>query len=113
MKDVWIGKTRVVIHKRYTVVTLPNGQIVTALHKEQLGQKETAAHIGCSVEEMNRTHDLLHVMLAHMIGLDYSPTLADVAVNLPKNDIHGIEEAAVLAVQRFAQSVGKLKDLAP
>lgn len=104
-----VGKNTVVVHDGYTVVTLPDGNEVHSLHKEQPGQDKTAAHIGCSVETMNQTHDLFHVILADAIGLDHSPTLMDVAIGTPENEIHWIEEEAVIAMQRFAQAVGKLR----
>lgn len=99
-----------IIHLHPTIVrigehettTYMAGYKVVALHAEQPGQAETAQRIGApSVREMNRTHDLVHSLVARALGLDYSPTLLAVA----KGEVYPYweaEEAAVLAVQAWA-----------
>lgn len=105
-------KTKIKIHNGYTEITLPSGQVVFGWHSEQAGQAETAARIGCSIELMNQTHDVVHVLLSEMIGLECSPLLQRVADGLPANELRDLEEDAVIAVQRFAHAVGKLEGLA-
>lgn len=100
------GRVLVELHDGWTVTKLPNGREVHALHAEQPGQAATAARLGCSVEDMNRTHDLIHSLLAHALGLECSPALGAVAASLPSTALHAAEEEAVLAVQRFAFMAG-------
>lgn len=105
-------KTKIKVCNGYTQIVLPSGQTVCGLHAAQPGQEETAARIGCSVELMNKTHDVIHVLLAEMIGLEFSPLLQRVADGLPADELRDLEEDAVIAIQRFAQGVGKLEDIA-
>jgi hypothetical protein len=91
----------------YTVTTFADGLEVHAQHAEQPGQAETATSLGfSSVEGMNREHDSVHSLLCYWLGLPCSPTLRDVATDTPASEIHYHEEQAVMAVQRFANSVG-------
>jgi hypothetical protein len=56
---------------------------------------------------MNRDHDLAHTMLAHMLGLPWSPTLHDIATGSVTNIFeHYIEEQAVLSLQTYANVRG-------
>lgn len=94
-----------VAHGRTTTV-LPDGRTVQADHAEQPGQAERARELGFkSAEEMNRSHDLTHSILAHVLGLPCSPTLYGLAegTHFPH---WRIEEAAVLAVQQLAAAAG-------
>lgn len=81
--------------------------MVLAEHEEQPGQAETAAGLRYpDAQSMNRDHDLMHSLLAHWLGLPASPTLIQVADGQFGSDIAAAEEAAVLAVQRFANLAG-------
>jgi hypothetical protein len=102
MQTFRFGAVQVDIRDGFTVTSFDDGGKVWALHAEQPGQRQTAQHIGCSVEEMNQTHDLVHSMLAQMLGLDYSPALYAVAHGQKSIELHDAEEDAVKAIQRFA-----------
>jgi hypothetical protein len=100
------GGTGVAVCDGYTRVVFPDGSEVTGRHDYQYGQEETAADIGFGdVEEMNRSHDLLHVALCHAIGLPVSPTLNAVS----KKEVYRSwerEEATVLSLQAFIKAAG-------
>lgn len=97
-----IGHTTVDIGINWTFTRLPDGSMVHADHAPQPGQEETARELGMSVDELNRTHDLTHVIIAHVLGLEVSPALHAVAHGLPSTPLHALEEQATLAIQRFA-----------
>lgn len=100
------GSVTVDIQDGLTVTTLPDGSRVTATHDEQEGQAALAAELGyAGAREMNREHDAIHSLLAHMLGLHASPTLSGVA---SKRYFAGWreEEAAVFALARFAKVAG-------
>lgn len=102
---VAIGSSVVSVSRGWTETTFSDGSSLSARHDEQPGQRQTAAELGCSVERMNREHDLTHSLLAAWLGLGQSPTLYGVAVG-EKYPLHDLEEAAVLAIQRFAIAAG-------
>jgi hypothetical protein len=55
---------------------------------------------------MNRDHDLAHTLLAYFLGMPCSPALRDVAMGVAANDVHWLEEEAVLSLQKFARAMG-------
>jgi hypothetical protein len=73
-----------------------------------LEQAETAAALGygADVDALTRDHDFLHAWLADVLGLDASASLTLAAGGVADPDIAGAEEAAVMALQRFARLVG-------
>jgi hypothetical protein len=100
-----VGNVDVEINGTFVITHFDDDRFVLADIDEQPGQAETAAAHGLTVKEMNLTHDLTHSLLAKWLGLPYSPTLRGVATR----DIyphHAEEEAAVLAIQRFARLAG-------
>lgn len=86
---------------RYAVTVFSDGSKLVADLIEQPGQQATADMLGCSVREMNETHDLFHTRVAEAIGLRCSPTLWAVAHGEAADEFHGLEEDAILAVQKF------------
>lgn len=101
------GTVTVDVREGWTVTRLPDGSTVLADHSAQAGQQQTAEWLGyATATGMNREHDAAHSLLAHVLGLAYSPTLWDVAHDIQASDLHRIEEDAVLSLQRFAQAVG-------
>lgn len=104
--SVRLGQNAVLIGLESTATHFADGSVTEADHAAQPGQAKTAASIGySSAEAMNREHDLAHSLLAHWLGLDYSPTLHAVA-NGQRSAIWEAEESAVLALQRFARAAG-------
>lgn len=101
-----IGQNDIDIGPASTLTRFADGSTAYADHAAQPGQAERAAEIGYpSAEAMNREHDLTHSLLAHWLGLDYSPTLYAVA-NGQRSAIWQAEESAVLAIQQFARAAG-------
>lgn len=107
MTVIRLGQNDIVISDgHYTVTRFADGSMAHANHEAQPGQTERAAELDYpSAEAMNREHDLAHSLLAHWLGLDYSPTLHAVA-NGQRSAIWEAEESAVLALQRFARAAG-------
>lgn len=98
-----LGEVDVTLVEGMTMTVLPNGVIVYGSHEVQPGQAETAAEYGLEPEEMNRTHDLAHSLLAYWLGLRCSPSL-QAAAEGQRYPHWREEEAAVLALQRFAKA---------
>jgi hypothetical protein len=101
-----LGDVTVAIEDGRTLTAFGDGRYLVADHHEQDGQAETAAALGMTVEEMNRSHDLAHSLISFWLGLRFSPTLHDVACDRKANHIHDLEEDAVKALQRFAKAMG-------
>lgn len=100
------GTNAVEVHDGYTVTKLADGREVHARHDEQPGQSDLARDLGyASAEAMNRHHDLMHTLLCHWLGLPHSITLRAVADGMEFEHWRE-EEAAVLAIQSFANRVG-------
>lgn len=55
---------------------------------------------------MSRDHEAMHAALAAWLGLPVSPTLAAVARGEGPSEVQGIEEDAVLCVQRLCVALG-------
>lgn len=66
-----------------------------------------AQWMGCSVEEMNSTHDGLHAELCQWFGATSFSLLMAQGVELTPERRHlaELEEAAVLATQRWLQGI--------
>lgn len=103
-----LGDVTIYQNEGNTTTVWSDGARLVAIHDEQEGQVKTAAEIGCSVLEMNRSHDLLHTLICRLIGLPWSPALRAAALGEDRMDIHYVEESAVLAVQKLAAMYGKL-----
>ena len=104
-----IGDTVIEIHDGWTMTRFDDGCEVHARHDDcqQRGQAKTAADLGYpDVATMSREHDLARALLAHWLGLAYSPVLSTVALAMPQREDWWKEEAAVLALQRYAVSQG-------
>ena len=88
-----------------TVTTLSSGKEVHASWEVQDGQAETAEKHGIPLEQLNKNHDLAHAILAEILGLPESPTLAGVASGEYWPQWYR-EEAAVLAFCGYAAAAG-------
>lgn len=101
-----LGATEVELHDGYTVTRFPDGCEVHARHDQQPGQDRLARSLGYArAQDMNIHHDLAHTLLSTMLGLPHSITLRGVADNNHWPG-HHLEEAAVLALQAFANAAG-------
>lgn len=100
------GDVTVAIGEGRTLTSFGDGSYLVADHHEQFGQEKIAEDLGMTVEEMNISHDLAHSLLAHWLGLKFSPTLHDVANGIPATETHYHEEDAVKSFQKFAKMKG-------
>jgi hypothetical protein len=86
------------------------GQTVSAVARHDAEQAAMARRLGYGedVDAMTRDHDLLHALLADMLGLPCSLSLKLAAglANADDRQLADIEEAAVLAVQEFVRAAG-------
>ncbi len=100
-----IGTATVYQTDGHTRTVLGDGREVWAAHAAQPGQEATADQYGLTAEAMNRHHDLAHTILAAVLGLRASPTLAAVARGDRWSEWWR-EEQAVLALQGYAAAAG-------
>lgn len=103
------GGTTVDLRHWGSVTTLPDGRTIQAAPQPGEDYAATARRLGYGgdVLAMCHDHDALHAALAEFLGLPVSPVLSTVA-GAPMGDAvqHGLEEDAVLAVQRLARALG-------
>jgi hypothetical protein len=90
-----------------SITTLPSGEQIPATPHDTDGYRATAREHGYGADTtlLCQEHDLTHVALAAWLGLPVSPTLQAVADGREWEHAW-IEEAAVLAVQRYARVMG-------
>lgn len=88
-----------------TITHLQEG-VVLAYPEDNQEYKNRARDLGYGddVLGVSRDHEIVHSLLAKWLGLPASPALSLAAAGRPsKNTFTGAEEAAVLAIQRFAK----------
>ena len=90
-----------------TTTVYPDGGCVPACAEDNDAYRQTALEHGYGADTalLSREHELGHSLLAHWLGLQYSPTLRAVADGRA-GEGDWREEAAVLAIQRFARARG-------
>lgn len=96
--------TLIEIGDGWVVITLPTGEQVHAHPNEDSARMAAALGYGDDVAAMTLDHDPLHARLTDWLGLAASPTLRRAAGLEPDGELVGLEEAAVLAVQRFRRA---------
>lgn len=71
-------------------------------------QAEMATWLGTTVDEMNRSHDRWHVSLAKWLGATSHALrmAAGAPLSREEAELAGLEEDAVLSVQRYARRAG-------
>lgn len=85
----------------FTLVWLDEWTEICALTAEQPGQAQTALELGVgSVVDMNRDHDLAHVVVARMLGTE-STVLRAAASQRASGEAEWDEEQAALALQKM------------
>lgn len=101
------GNTVFIIGDGWSKTVFADGQEVEAVAHDTNSYRETALHLGYGndVARMSADHELVHSWLCHALGMQYSPALRSV-VGDAADYRHGLEEDAVLAVQRFAIAYG-------
>ena len=106
------GKNSIVRHGDVTVTTLPDGAVVTAAPEDTDSYRETAKTLGYGDDTalMCYEHELLHTIVARMLGLPESPVMRAVVNGTEYDDPDGIlwrEEKAVLALQELGNALAK------
>lgn len=93
--------TELRIYETWVETDLPDGRTIYAVPRED--QIEIASELGYEgdVVALTLDHDPLHSLLCDWLGLPYSYALAE-----PGTELAGLEEEAVLAVQKFARKAG-------
>jgi hypothetical protein len=86
---------------------LPSGVEIPATPHDTDAYRTTARDHGYGADTLAlcQEHELMHVALAAWLGLPVSPTLQAVASG-DVTPVADAEEAAVMAVQRYARAVG-------
>lgn len=90
-----------------TITLYPDGALVEACAQDNDVYRATARANGYGEDTalLSREHELGHHLICHMLRLPHSPTMRAVAIG--QGDPTGpLEEAAVMALQRFARAVG-------
>ena len=108
--DLCFGDAVVSIHGRGTVIAWPDGTFVPGEPEDTDEYRNTAFEHGYGSDTLAlcQEHELLHVALCHWLGIS-SPVME--ALRLSKSgemagaEIRTLEEAAVLAVQKFAKAM--------
>src|SRR4051812_37338617 len=102
------GENQVELFPESTRITLRCGSTILGAPEDTDGYRQTAYNNGYGTDTLRlcKEHEATHVALAHWLGLNESPTMRLVATNEGKQYIADTEEAAVLAIQRFANAVG-------
>lgn len=96
-----------------TVTRYPDGTVdARPQSDETYSARAQALGYGSDTLAMSRDHEICHSLLAFWLGLPHSPTLMGVARG--EHWPHWqAEEAAILAVQRYARAAGvDLQDIA-
>ena len=92
-----------------TLITWSDGTFVSGAPEDTDTYRKTALDYGYGTDTLAlcRDHELLHVALCHWLGVS-SPVLnaLRLRVDMVGVEIRILEEAAVLAVQRFAKAMG-------
>lgn len=97
-----IGGYRVIIDPYVTYIYSPSGKAMHVPHDEKPGDHKLAKELGYhSAEQMNREHDPLHVLVAHMLRLKESGPLSYGAGERPIDPLWKYEEGIVLAIQKY------------
>lgn len=87
---------------------LPNGCEVHAHPDEESPRMARELGYGDDVAALSRSHDWLHSLLCDALGLPYSYSLMLAAGCEVDKRLADLEEAAVLATQRFARAAAPL-----
>lgn len=89
-------------------ITLADGSIVLAMAEDTDAYRATALANGYGDDAalLCRDHDIMHLALAYWLRTD-SPTMGHVGQGVDAGEyVRGLEEDAVLAIQRYARARG-------
>lgn len=101
------GDTTVEVYETGTRIVFPDGSVVPGEPEDTDSYRETAEKhgYGADTTALCIEHELMHVALAHWLGVT-SPTMDALTGNDPGIPIRQLEEAAVLAIQKYARALG-------
>lgn len=89
--------------------TLPSGKRVMGMPHHTPSYRKTARDhgYGTDVERLNRTHEVTHTLLAHILGLPVCPVFERVGNGQHEpTEITQAAEGAILALERYANMLG-------
>ena len=96
----------------YCKTTLPNGAVVLAYPNQDSPRMAQELGYGDDTGLMTEDHDPLHSRLADWLGFEYSYALMAAARQRADDHIAGLEEAAVLTIQRLINAVRRSQETA-
>lgn len=104
-----IRGTTVSLSNGGATVVFPNGDVIDAVPHDTDSYRDTAERHGYGTDTLRlcQEHELVHLALCDWLGLGESPTFVRIlAGETAPCKLNGLEEDAVLAVQRFARAAG-------
>ena len=109
MQLIQFGSTIIEVYPDSTRIIFPDGTIVAGAPQDTESYRATAEQHGYGADTLQlcKEHEVMHVALCHWLGID-SPTmrLLRYGDDARLHRLNGLEEAAVLAVQKFARAIG-------
>lgn len=96
--------TVVKVGEDHVVTILPNGTEVTAIPNRESPKMAKRLGYGKDVNAMTRDHDPLHSWLCDRLGMPHSFSLMQAAGFDVNARLAGLEEDAVLSVQKFKRA---------
>jgi hypothetical protein len=104
--SIHLGRARIEFDGDLTTTVLPAGKVpAVPQDNDEYRARAEALGYGDDTALMSREHEIGHALLAVWLGQPYSPTLFGVATGQHWPHWHD-EEAAVLALQRYARVLG-------
>lgn len=104
-----LGACHITIEPQHVSTRLPGGREVLGMPMSDAGYRRTAREHGYGedVARMCRCHEVTHSLIAHWLGLPCSPVFRRVAGgDHEADDLTRVEEAAVLALEAYANAMG-------
>jgi len=118
IKTLHFGTTKVEVYPDHTMITFADGFEVPGAPEDTDEYRATADKFGYGTDTLKlcQEHEVMHIAFCHWLGIQ-SPTMRRLQTNdesLAK--MNRLEEAAVLAIQRFAREcdidlVTRMQDL--
>jgi hypothetical protein len=105
-----IGPTTISIFPTSTLISFADGRTVAGQPEDTAAYRATAFQHGYDEDTLRMwiDHEIIHIALAHWLGLADSPTMKAVRYDRLEDDhsLRQLEEIAVLAVQQYARAAG-------
>lgn len=105
-----IGAASITVYPSSTLIQFSDGLTIAGLPEDTDAYRTTAFKCGYGNDTtaLCIDHEIVHIALAHWLGLD-SPTMKAVRYDRlgDDHDLRQLEEAAVLAIQHYARAAGR------